>query len=160
MKLTVEQALQDGVAARGKGNPEDAERIYRAILRTQPAHPDANHSLGLPAVSVNKAEAALDANPEMAKFWLGYVDALIKAQQFEVVEQVLEQAKKHGVDEEKLNPLKAYIVPITQTQNADRVSPSQQQLNALLDYYKVGRHADAEKQALYLTKKFPKQQSG
>ena len=59
MEMTIEQALQQGVAAHKEGNLEDAERLYRAILQSQPQHPDANHNLGVLAVSVNKADAAL-----------------------------------------------------------------------------------------------------
>ena len=59
MELTIDQALQQGVAAHKEGKLEDAERLYRAILQSQPAHPDANHNLGVLEVSVNKAEAAL-----------------------------------------------------------------------------------------------------
>ena len=59
MELTIEQALQQGVAAHKEGRLQDAERLYRAILQSQPGHPDANHNLGVLAVSVNKAEAAL-----------------------------------------------------------------------------------------------------
>jgi tetratricopeptide (TPR) repeat protein len=84
MELTIEQALQQGVAAHNAGKLEEAERLYRAILQSQPAHPDANHNLGLIAVSVNKADAALplfktalEANPKIEQFWLSYIDALI-----------------------------------------------------------------------------------
>ena len=59
MKLTVEQALQQGVAAQKEGNLREAERWYRAILHSLPAHPDANHNLGVLAISVNKADLAL-----------------------------------------------------------------------------------------------------
>ena len=55
MELTIEKALQQGVAAHKQGKLQDAERLYRAILKSQPAHPDANHNLGVLAVSVNKA---------------------------------------------------------------------------------------------------------
>ena len=47
MKLTFEQALQRGIAAHKEGNLKDAERFYRAILQSNPAHPDANHNLGV-----------------------------------------------------------------------------------------------------------------
>ena len=58
MELTVDQALQQGVAAHKEGKLQEAEKLYRAILSTQPQHADANHNLGVLAVSVNKAEAA------------------------------------------------------------------------------------------------------
>ena len=44
MKLTIEQALRQGVTAHKEGNLEDAERLYRAILQFQPKHADANHN--------------------------------------------------------------------------------------------------------------------
>ena len=58
MELTIEQALQKGVTAHKEGKLQDAERLYRAILQSQPLYPDANHNLGVIAVSVNKADAA------------------------------------------------------------------------------------------------------
>jgi tetratricopeptide (TPR) repeat protein/SAM-dependent methyltransferase len=121
MELTVDQALQQGVAAHKEGKVQDAERLYRAILQSQPAHPDANHNLGVLAVSVNKADAALplfktalDANPKIEQFWLSYVDALIKEKQFDNAKAVIEQAKQQGVAEEKLNVLETQLTPTTQ----------------------------------------------
>ena len=165
MELSIEQALQQGIAAHKEGKLQEAERLYRAILQSQPSHPDASHNLGVLAVSVNKAVAALplfktalEANPKIEQFWLSYIDALIKEQQFEAAKQVLEQAKKQGVDGEKLNSLKAPLVPIPQTENANSASPSQQQLSSLLEYYQTGQYDDAEKLALSLTQQFPKHQ--
>jgi tetratricopeptide (TPR) repeat protein/SAM-dependent methyltransferase len=121
MELTIEQALQQGVAAHREGKLQDAERLYRAILQSQPLHPDANHNLGVLAVSVNKADAALplfktalEANPKIEQFWLSYIDALIKENQFENAKQVFEQAKMQGVAEEKLNILEAQLTPTAQ----------------------------------------------
>ena len=90
MKLTIEQILQRGVAAHKEGKLQEAEHFYRSILKSQPSHPDANHNLGILALSVNKAEealplfkAALDANPYKEQFWLSYIDALMKKNQLQ-----------------------------------------------------------------------------
>ena len=167
MELTIEQALRPGVAAHNEGNLQEAERLYRAILQSQPTHPDANHNLGLIAVSVNQSGAALplfkialEANPKIEQFWLSYIDALVKEQQFEGAEQVLEQAKEQGIDGEKLNVLKRQIAAILQDGNAVSASPSQQQLNNLSEHYQSGRLEEAEKLALSLTQEFPKHQFG
>ena len=100
MELTVEQALRQGVAAFREGKLQDAERLYRAILQSQPLHPDANHNLGVLAVSINKANVALplfrtalEANPRIEQFWLSYIDTLIKEKQLENAKIVLEQGK-------------------------------------------------------------------
>ena len=37
MELTIEQALQQGVAAHNAGNLQEAERAYQTILQSQPS---------------------------------------------------------------------------------------------------------------------------
>ena len=59
MKLTISQALQKGVEAHRGGRLQEAERFYRAILGSQPSHPDANHNLGVLTASCSKFEEAL-----------------------------------------------------------------------------------------------------
>jgi len=162
MEITIDQALLQGVAAHKENKLQEAERLYRVILKSQPAHPSANHNLGLIAVSVNKADVALPlfktalgANPKIEQFWLSYIDALIKEKQFENAKQVLEQAKKQDVAGEKLDVLEAQLAPETQMGNISSASPSQQQLNSVLEYYQTGQYGDAESSALSLTQEFP-----
>ena len=121
MELTIEKALQQGVAAHKEGKTQDAERLYRAILQSQPAHPDANHNLGVIAVAVNKADlalplfkTALEANPKIEQFWLSYINALIKEKQFENAKLVIEQAKTQGVARDKVDAIEAQITTATQ----------------------------------------------
>ena len=165
MELTIEQALQQGIAAYKEGKLQDAERLYRAILQSQPLHPDANHNLGVLAVSVNKADAALplfkaavEANPKIEQFWLSYIDALIKEKQFDNAKIVLEQAKKQGVTLDKLDILGAQLASINKPENVNSASPSQSQLNTLLEHYQNGQFGDAEKLAVTITQEFPKHQ--
>ena len=186
MELKIEQALQQGIAAHKEGNLQEAERLYRAILKSQPLHPDANHNLGIIAVSVGKAEAALlffkialDANPKIEQFWLSYIKALIEEKQFDTAKQLLKQAKNQGVVEEKLNILEGRIASLkssifskkqqklavnknmkTRKKNLKVVNPPEEELNNLLQHYKNGRHSDAEKLALSITQEFPKHQFG
>ena len=112
MQLTVEQALQKAVAAQKRGNLNEAENIYRAILRREPNHPLANHNLGVIAVSLNLAgdalllfKTALDANPTVEQFWVSYVDALVKAERPKDARQAIKKAKKNGLDAKKLGKL-------------------------------------------------------
>ena len=58
MKVTIAQALERGVTAHKEGKLQEAEKLYRAILQSQPQHPDANHNLGVLAVSVNRTDVA------------------------------------------------------------------------------------------------------
>lgn len=167
MELTIDQALQQGVAKHKEGKLQDAEGLYRAILHSQPLHPDANHNLGVLAVSVNKAEAALplfktalEANPNIEQFWLSYIDALIKNLQFDNAKQVVEQAKRQGVAKEKLNVLMTQLASINMQENISRLSPPQQQLSNLLAHYQDGQFIDAEKLAISMTQDFPQHPFG
>ena len=100
MEATIDQAPQQGVAVHKEGKLQEAEKLYQAILRSQPLHPEANNNLGVIVVTVNKADtalpmfkAAIKANPEVKRFGLRYIDALIKKKQFENAKQVIHQGK-------------------------------------------------------------------
>ena len=112
MELTIEQALQQGIAAHKEGKLEEAERLYRAILQSQPTHPDANHNLGVIAVSVNKANAALsffktalETNPKIEQFWLSYIGTLLTENKTKAAKAAILDARKQGFDSEKINAL-------------------------------------------------------
>ena len=65
-ELTIDQALQQGVEAHKAGQVQEADRLYTAILKAQPKHPDANHNMGVLAVGVGKVEQAL---PSSRQHW-------------------------------------------------------------------------------------------
>ena len=198
MELTIEQALQQAIEAHKTGKLQDAEALYRAILQTQPKHPDANHNLGVLAVSLDKTElalplfkTALESNPNQVQFWLSYVDALIKVKQFDSARNVLEQGKKRGLAGEKLEVLEAKLTATILAQNSESSSknttltfnqqrkkisakkekkkhsprnlihlnqtrsPSQIELNTLLEYYQKGRYDLAQNLATTLTQQYP-----
>ena len=172
MELTIEQALQQGVAAHKEGKLQDAERLYRAILQSQPLHPDANHNLGVLAVSVNKADVALplfktalEANPKIEQFWLSYIDALIKEKQFENAKLEIEKAKTQGVVGDKLNILETRLIPTAQVNESklavqnkslEVISPTEPEIKSLLENYQNRQYGDAEKMALAIAEKFPR----
>ena len=116
MDITIEQALQQAVEAHRAGKLQDAEALYRAILQAQPKHPDANHNLGVLAVSLNKAElslplfkTALEANSKQVQYWISYVDALIKTNQLEIAKSVLEEGKTLGLANERVDAFEAQL---------------------------------------------------
>ena len=203
MELTIEQALQQAVEAHKAGRLQDAERLYRAILQAQPKHPDANHNLGVLAVSVSKPEAALplfkialEANPSQGQFWLSYIDALIKEKQFDNARNLLEQGKKAGLAGEKVDALEAQLATSVLVQNPNSLlptknptftqqrkkvsakkekkensssdqknlnqaqSPSQAEVNALLENYQKGRYDLAENLAKTISQKYPNHRFG
>ena len=174
MELTIEQALQQGIAAHKEGKLEEAERLYRVILQSQPAHPDANHNLGLLAVSVNKADAALPlfkaalkASPKIEQFWLSYIGALLTDNQSEAAKTVLLEAKKQGFDGEKVNALENQLEQLSASskvlnqdkklnnKNTNSLNPSHSQIDNLIKQYQSGQYEEAEKLAKFFTQQFP-----
>ena len=162
MELTVDQALQKGVSAHGAGNLQEAERLYRFILQFQPAHPDANHNLGVLAVSVNKPEAALpffktalEENPNIEQFWLSYADALMKENRVPEAEKALAEGKKNFPKSENFNVLEQQLQSWSNNK-----SPPQSKLNNLLEKYQNARYEDAEAMATSITREFPGHQFG
>jgi len=166
MELTVDQMLQQGVAAHNGGNPQEAERLYRAILQVQPKHPDANHNLGLIAVSMGQPgvalplfKSAIDVNPNIEQFWLSYIEALIAERQFEKAKQALKKGKKKGVSKEKLKALTQKLVSV-KAGNIPIQAPSQVEMQALINHYQNGQYGDAETLAISITEQFPGHQLG
>ena len=103
MELTLDQALQQGIEAHKAGQVQEADRLYTAILKALPKHPDANHNMGVLAVGVGKVQealpffkTALEANPGTAQFWLSYIDALINLGHIANAKAVFKQAKEKG----------------------------------------------------------------
>ena len=93
MKLTIDQTFNQAIAAHKASKFEEAEQLYKNILKAQPTHPGANHNLGVLKVSFNKSaealpffKAAIAANPNIEQFWTSYIDALVKENQFEEAE--------------------------------------------------------------------------
>ena len=102
-ELTIDQAFQKGIEAHKAGQVQEADRLYTAILKAQPKHPDANHNMGVLAVGVGKVpealpffKTALEANPAKAQFWLSYIDTLIKLGKLADGRAVLDQARSKG----------------------------------------------------------------
>ena len=99
-ELTIDQALQQGIEAHKAGQVQEADRLYTAILKAQPKHPDANHNMGVLAIVVGRVQealpffkTALEANLNTAQHWLSYIDALIKLNKLADAKAVLDQAR-------------------------------------------------------------------
>ena len=183
MELTLDQALQKGMEAHKAGQIQKADRLYTAILKAQPKHPDANHNMGVLAVGVGKAQealpffkTALEANPNTTQFWLSYIDALIKLERLADAKAVLDQAKDKGAKgeafdqfEQRLNvSIKKPALAVSRAVGAVKAprsettgktskiqNPPQEQLQHLINIYKNGQLQKALGQADSLLQQFP-----
>jgi tetratricopeptide (TPR) repeat protein/2-polyprenyl-3-methyl-5-hydroxy-6-metoxy-1,4-benzoquinol methylase len=149
MELTIKQALQQAVEAHKAGKLKDAEALYRAILQAQPKHPNANHNLGVLAVSLNKSElalplfkTALEANPNQGQFWLSYIDALIKEKQFDNARNVLQQGKKRGLNGDIVDVFEVQLVQLENNLNSKKTEANR--LSKVIELRETGRYQEAQ----------------
>lgn len=167
MNLTINHVLKQAITAHKEGRAEDAERLYRTVLKSQPLHPHANHNLGVLAVSLNKTnmalpmfEVAVKSNPKIEQFWVSYIDALIKEKHFDDIKITFRKAKKHGVQPEKIHFLETQLAAAKLRDRPPSKNPPKKQVQTLLSYYRSRRLKEAEELARFFTNKFPKHQIG
>ena len=158
MELTLDEALQKAIEAHKAGKVQKAERLYAAILKAQPQHPDTNHNMGVLAVGVGKVQEALpyfkiaiEANPSIGQYWLSYIDALIKLNRIVDAQAVFDQAKDKGAKGKAVDQLEQRL----NSPNDVSIDPSQDQLNTLMNLYKQGQLQQALDSAKQLVSQFP-----
>lgn len=146
MELTVKQALQHAIKAHQAGKLKHADSLYRAILKSQPNHPDANHNLGVLAISLGKVQEAVihlktafEANPSVDQFWLSYIDALIRVNQVSNARKVYDEAIKKGFNGNGFDKLGERLA-ITDNSHIQSLSRSYEKAIKLRDR---GKYAEA-----------------
>ena len=104
MELILDQALQKSIAALTYGELKQAGRYYSAILKSNPKHPDANHSMGFLAIGLGKVSGslalfntALEANPCIPQYWLRHINALIELDQLDIDKEISDQTKSKAI---------------------------------------------------------------
>ena len=160
MELTLDEALNKAVEAHKAGQIQEADRLYTAILKAQPKHPDANHNMGVLAVSVGKVQealpyfkTALKSKPSVAQFWLSYIEALIKENELVSANNYIEQAKKCGLASKKIDILEDQLnVLLVNSANKKR---KQNELSPAIELREVGKYQEAQEWLSCFIEKHP-----
>ena len=158
MALTLEEALQKAIETHQSGQTQEAERLYSFVLNAQPNHPDANHNMGVLLAGVGKVQAALplfkaalSVNPNKGRFWLSYINALVKLGRLGDAKQVLTQAKSKGFNGQAFKQLdKHFSEPSTNLQD-----PPSYQLDSIISFYTQGHLQQALSDATKLLDEYP-----
>ena len=146
-EVTLEEALRKGVEAHRANQFADAEKYYSAILKAQPANPDANHNMGVLKVGINKAEQALpfflsaiEAKPTIIQYWVSYIKILIKLGKVSDARRVLTDAKSKFEENDHLinleNSLENFNISKKLDSNAE---PFNNKRHNILDTVKLDR---------------------
>ena len=171
---TIEQIFQQAVTCHHAGQLHGAECLYHIVLQTQSGHADAKHNLSLLKEQLEQAttslpnfKAALEANPDQGQHWLNYIDALILTGQMDEARQILQQGRQHGLEGEMVGVLSERLENncqhlSTETsataeshQSSSNKAPPSDQIDALIDLFNTGRHAEAIVAAQQMTQSFP-----
>ncbi|MEI6415712.1 MAG: tetratricopeptide repeat protein, partial [Pseudomonadota bacterium] len=171
----VDRSLQQAVAQHRAGNLQEAEALYRAILRIRPDHPEANHNMGVLTRQTKQAAdglayflAALEADPTCSRYWLSYIDALIQAGRLEDARQVLALAQQQGLESDEVAALAERLqdgLQDEEEQNAEQQDaidespaptiPDQHEIDALVALFSAGQLEQATSLAQSMTVRFP-----
>ena len=151
--LPISEALRRAVVAHRASSLNQAEQLYRAILKAHPGNPDANHNLGVlalqmhqPVASLPYLIAALDAAPDREQHWLSYVDALLQAGHPEAASHWLRMGRERGYDGAVWEALEART-----TQN----EPNDQEKTTLVKLFTGAYYPEAMNIARAMTLRWP-----
>jgi len=157
----VDDLYQQGLKLHKSGKVELACQVYTLVLNANPEHSMANHNMGALAVDIGKVEealpffeAALEANADVAQFWVSYIDALINVGRIADAQAVFGQAKNNGAQGDGFDKLEHRLKdagqePLEANQIASEPQPK---LPNILDGLKLD-------QAIKLAKKQAKEDS-
>ena len=161
MALTIDEALKRGVEAHQAGRIQEADGYYSAILKAQPNHPDANHNMGVLAVSVSKLKEAspffkiaVEVNPNSEQYWTSYVDNLANLGDPKSALKAIKKARKKGVHKELLKQLGQRIYQKNMLATSER-EPTLDHLQTVIEIYNQGETRETLVQVEKLIKQFP-----
>ncbi len=160
MNVTVPQdlpaVLQQAIAHHQAGRLQEAEALYLSILQVEPAHPDANHNLGLMALQLGKAETgflylenAWKADPSVGQYWLSLTECLLAMGHASDALLLIKEAIRRGIKSpqaqqllmrakggsSKAQPSQAVIQEVLSLFNAARYVELEARIKPLLDLY-------------------------
>ena len=163
--MNTQQAfLQSAIEHRQAGRLEQAVESYLAILQSDPNHAEAHHGVGEMALLMNQPQAALscflkalEADAACGQYWISYIDALNKAGQVEEARQVLELARRQGLQGAKVDALAATLgAGLADAQGELQSEPSARQIEALIALFSAGKLVEAATEAQSMTVRFPR----
>ena len=158
MELTLDSALKKALDAHRNGHVQEADQFYRAILKAQPTHPEANHNLGILNVGLGNMEdalllfkKALEIRPSEGQFWLSYLNALIKLERLSDAKAVLDQAIEKGANGVAFDQIERQLSSL----NVNPQDPPSSLLQPVINAYSQGQFQQALADGMEVLKRFP-----
>ncbi len=148
MTLSITEAMQKALTHHRDGQLNEAEKIYRAILNTQPQNPDANHNLGALAMQIKQPKAALPflqtalkSNPGNGQYWLSLAECRLRLHAWDEAEALLNEAESKGLKHPTLVRLRQRIV--AGRGKKPNHAKAQEALQRGIQFHQAGRFGEA-----------------
>jgi tetratricopeptide (TPR) repeat protein len=168
-ETTIAETLKLGIEAHKSRNFEQADKLYTAILRANPKHPDANHNMGVLAVDIEKIQealpffkAALETNPTVTQFWLSYINALIRLDLNNEAISALGRARQNNINipiievlENFLHKLNNELDKPASNKHILTQDPKKEQISTVLNLYNQKKLNKASSLAATLLSEYP-----
>lgn len=131
----------------------EAATLYRIVLRLDPNHPNANHNLGAiaveqgdPLAAIPLFQIALQTDPKSSPYWVSLVDALMQAKEYTLATDILEDARRAGLNLGNVGELVERLVEVAMrrarnTPPIAAVPPPQAQSSELARLYEANDFA-------------------
>jgi predicted O-linked N-acetylglucosamine transferase (SPINDLY family) len=159
IETLTEEAMQAALREAEAGQLEQASALYRAVLDLHPTHADAHFGLGWLELQEGRL---LDAIPHFAnavqhapgeeRYWIGYIDVLMEARQFATARELIELARRHG--------LQGAAFDAFEQQLASSGEPQAREIDAAAELYAQGETDAAGQAARELAERFPQHPFG
>lgn len=160
--LSVDAALQEAIDHHQAGRLQEAEQLYRAILKAQPGQPIANHNLGALAMQAGQDAAALPYlkaallnDPAEGQYALSYANALLATGQAGEALNILQSAMQRGLNSEQAQSLLQEIEAAVRNDQARCQMPTLVEMNQLADLFSAGRYVELDSRARLLLEQHP-----
>jgi predicted O-linked N-acetylglucosamine transferase (SPINDLY family) len=138
------------------GEIERAEQLYREILRDHPDHAAAHYCLGMLNVQRGRAPqalpqllAAIEAQPQVPDYWLGYLEALLVLGRRAEAEATLELGVQRGLAGREVDAYRARLAA------GAAPLPAAAPDATLMELLREGRFGEARTEAVRLTERLP-----
>ncbi len=164
---SLEQTLAKAIDLHQAGQIQDAEQLYREILKTHPSQPNASHNLAIIEQEAKHIEdslalfrTALESDPDEQQYWVSYIDALIQAGQLAQAKEVLQYGLEGGLSGPDVEVLASQL-NVTQAKSEQRPknnqkNPDSAEMQQLVNLFNQGDLIACESLSREMTQSFPK----
>jgi len=132
LQTIVPALLQMALNNETSGQHLQASHLYAEILKINPKHSQANHSLGLievqlkgPAAALPRLENAVQENPECEQHWVSYIKALMQSGAIDTAASAIEWGQKFGLKPETAEVMAADFVAVLERMVTDKFTTSE-----------------------------------